>query len=257
MCDPKATIKIEYDSNLRHPICLHRNCTNPSLNCTQSAAHSLTLFSKCYPFHLKEAIVAQASKSIQIYRIESKTKITCDDDTTSSTLNCIDPKNYDHYENYCIPTYLLKEYQNYKHFKLAQLHDNSYGNSGSSNIINDVFLNLDFLMFFCQTMRINEYCEYAANLCVLTMYNLDKYSPCNIFFATQTTLINTGIDGYQTKLVPFLFYPKGKNAIDDLNKVIDFRYKYTKNENDYTMDGNNLFGHYLVKNSKKQKCKLH
>lgn len=112
---------------------------------------------------------------------------------------------------------------------------------------NDLFENVEFYIFFCQTMKMTEYCEHVANLCVLTVYNLDKYSPCNIFYTTQTTLINAGVDTYQTKLVPFLFYAKGRSVSDDLDKIIDFRYKYGKiSTMDYDNEDYSVYGHYAV-----------
>lgn len=76
---------------------------------------------------------------------------------------------------------------------------------------------------------------------------MEKYSPCNVFYASQTTLYTSnGIDGTQTKMVPFLFYPKGRNAIDDVDKVIDHRYKYKRNGEDYEAEGMDALGYYSV-----------
>lgn len=138
-------------------------------------------------------------------------------------MECIDPKNYARFETYCVPNYLLKEFLGYKQFKVNT-------NQATVTAANDLFKNLEFLVFLCQTMKMVEHCEHVANLCVLTVYNLDKFSPCNIFYAMQTTLINAGTDSYQTKLVPFLFYAKGRSISDDLDKIIDYRYRYFKND---------------------------
>lgn len=63
----------------------------------------------------------------------------------------------------------------------------------------------------------------------------------------QTTLINSGTDTYQTKLVPFLFYAKGRGISDDLDKVIDYRYKYSKNGATYDSENYDGYGsHYAV-----------
>lgn len=76
---------------------------------------------------------------------------------------------------------------------------------------------------------------------------MEKNSPCNVFFASQTTLYTSnGIDGTQTKMVPFLFYPKGRNAIDDVDKVIDHRYKYKRNGQDYDAEEMDAYGYYPV-----------
>lgn len=191
--------------------------------------------------HLVEVI--STSKSIQIQRIPSKsnanqtTNVTCTSTTDLSTLDCIDPKNYMRFGTYCIPNYLFKEFLNYKQFKVA---------STSLIAFNDLFENMEFFIFFCQTMKMTEHCEHVANLCVLTVYNLDKFSPCNIFYTMQTTLINAGVDAYQTKLVPFLFYAKGRSVSDDLDKIIDFRYKYGKSM-DYDTEEYGDFGQYKVR----------
>lgn len=82
---------------------------------------------------------------------------------------------------------------------------------------------------------------------------MEKYSPCNVFFPSQTTLYTSnGIDGTQTRMVPFLFYPKGRNTIDDVDKVIDYRYKYKRNGEDYDADGMDSIGYYSVLQQQQQ-----
>lgn len=95
-------------------------------------------------------------------------------------------------------------------------------------------------------MKMIEYCEHIANLCVVTVYNLDKFSPCNIFYTAQTTVVSAGTDSYQTKLVPFLFYAKGHSTTDDLDKVIDHRYKYTKYDANHNSVEYEMFTPYPV-----------
>lgn len=60
-----------------------------------------------------------------------------------------------------------------------------------------------------------------ANLCVLSNYNLDKNSPCSLFFTSQTSIISNGND---VKITPLLFYKKGKDSIDEMDKVLDHQY---------------------------------
>lgn len=205
----------------------------------------------CGLHHLIEIIsTSPPSKSIQIIQIPSKldeknqtTNLSCADvhnPLDLSTFDCIDPKNYVRYEKYCIPNYLLKDYLNYKLFRVSIMRNGVI-------ITVELFENMEFLIFLCQTMKMQDYCEHVANLCVLTVYNLDKFSPCNIFYTMQTTLINAaGIDMYQTKLVPFLFYAKGRSVTDDLDKVIDFRYKYGSNTMDYDSEEYGVLGPYMV-----------
>lgn len=200
--------------------------------------------------HLIEVIsTSPPLKSIQIIQIPSKlneknqtSNVSCADVHNPSDLSnfdCIDPKNYVRYDKYCIPNYLLNDYLNYKLFRVSSMQNGII-------IMVDLFENMEFLIFLCQTMKMLYYCEHVANLCVLTVYNLDKFSPCNIFYTMQTTLINTGVDTYQIKLVPFLFYAKGRSVTDDLDKVIDFRYKFGKNIMDYDSEEYGVLGPYMV-----------
>ncbi|XP_055326927.1 meckelin [Sitodiplosis mosellana] len=234
VCNRKSTTKVEYDTNLRQPICSALNCTNVIECNIQFFAPLLRSAQPCGLEHLVEVIsTSPPSKSIQIQRIPAKsdknqtTNLTCPAYGNSlplSAMECVDPKNYVRFGNYCVPTYLLKDFLNYKQFKVNT-------NQASVTAANDLFKNLEFLVFLCQTMKMVEYCEHVANLCVLTVYNLEKFSPCNIFYGIQTTF--AGTDSYQTKLVPFLFYAKGRSISDDLDKVIDYRYRYFKNDATY------------------------
>lgn len=218
---------------MRQPICSALNCTN-AIECNiQFFSPLLRSPQPCGLEHFVEVIsTSPPSKSIQIQRIPSNStdknqtaNFTCaayKNDVQPQNFECIDPKNYVRFKNYCIPSYMIKDFLHYKQFKATttQL---------SATTVNDLFQNLEFFVFLCQTMKLVEYCEHVANLCVLTVYNLDKFSPCNVFYTMQTTLINAGTDSYQTKLVPFLFYAKGRGVSDDLDKVIDYRYSYMKN----------------------------
>lgn len=238
-CNQKSITKIEYDTNLRQPICSALNCTN-AIECN---IHSslLRLSQPCGLKHFVEVIsTSPPTKSIQIQRLPAKnvdknqiTNFTCPPyGNNLPSLECIDSKNYVRYKNYCIPNYLIKDFLNYKQFKVTTNQP-----SMDATMANDLFKNLDFIVFLCQTMKMTGYCEHVANLCVLTLYNLEKFSPCNIFYTMQTTLISAGMDSYQTKLAPFLFYAKGRSISDDLDKVIDYRYKYVNND-DIDYDSN-------------------
>lgn len=113
---------------------------------------------------------------------------------------------------YCLPKSLLNDYTNYNTFRTAT-----------------VYADLMYITFFCQVLKMSDYCNRLANLCVLSNYNLDKNSPCNLFFATQTSLISNGNDFYY-KTVPSLFYKKGKDTIDELQKVLDHEYRASETE---------------------------
>ncbi len=75
-------------------------------------------------------------------------------------------------------------------------------------------------------MKNAEFCNYLANLCVLSNYNLDKNSPCSLFFTSQTSIISNGND---FKMTPLLFYKKGKDSIDEMDKVVDHQYSVDAN----------------------------
>lgn len=256
MCNRRSVTKIEYDTNLRQPICTALNCTN-AVECNiQLFAPLLRSTESCGLHHLIEVISASPpSKSIQIQRIPSKSidknqtsNITCistERNTQHIPFECVDPKNYVRFQDYCIPNYLMKDFLNYKQFKETNKHPSSAKNT------NNFFENLEYLLFFCQTMKMIDYCEQVANLCVLTIYNLDKFSPCNIFYTTQTTVINAGSESYQTKLVPFLFYAKGRSTTDDLDKVIDYRYRYMKYDSNHYSEEYEMYAPYSVS------CKIH
>lgn len=120
---------------------------------------------------------------------------------------------------------MLGDYFNYKQFGASQ-----------TNVVN-VYADLGILMFLCQSLHLPIYCEYVANLCVLSLYNLERFSPCNHFYAAQTAFAGgIGVDGYQSRVTPFLFYPKGKSTVDDLDKTIDQRYRYGRASDDFFDD---------------------
>lgn len=249
VCNRKSITKIEYDTNMKQPICTPLNCTN-AIECNiQLFVPNLRPSQPCGLEHLVEVIsTSPPSKSIQIQRIPAKAgknqtaNFTCPTYGNSAELpafECVDPKNYVRFKNYCIPNYLIKEFLNYKQFKMTTTQ--SVATTGNS-----LFQHLEFLVFFCQTMKLLEYCEHIANLCVLTVYNLEKFSPCNTFYTMQTTLISAGTDSYQTKLVPFLFYAKGRSVSDDLDKAIDYRYRYVKSDTSYDSEQYDGFIQYPV-----------
>lgn len=133
--------------------------------------------------------------------------------------------NYVRFQDYCIPLSLLSDYFNYKQFKTTQ-----------TNIIN-IYNDLEYYVFFCQSMHITIYCELVANLCVLSQYSLERFSPCNIFYASQSTIVSEiGVNGFKSRITPFLFYAKGKNTLDDLDKIIDQRYRYGSKRDDFYED---------------------
>lgn len=134
---------------------------------------------------------------------------------------------------YCLPQTLLKDIQNYQPFRLSHRHN---GN---------VFRNIKYLTVFCHVMRSTRHCHYLANLCILAFYNLDRYSPCAIFYTYQTYDVSLG-DGnipgagllgpkegsgkaanlwtLSDNVKPALFYRRGKYVNEIFDKYLDFSY---------------------------------
>lgn len=135
------------------------------------------------------------TKNVQIYYDDSK------------NCSCNAKTNLFYKDTYCIAKHLFKDFTNIVNFQPTKL----------------IYKDLQYLNFFCQIMKSTEHCNHLANLCVLTDYNLDKNSPCNLFFITQTAVISNGND-YFHKTTPFLFYRKGKDSTDELTKILDHAY---------------------------------
>lgn len=119
-----------------------------------------------------------------------------------------DPKTHSYFMNkYCIPNSMLKSYNNYNNFKSHTIYDD-----------------LRFYVFMCDTMKMIYHCNYLANLCVLSHYSVEVNSPCSLFFVQQTPEL--GGFGYDvnTRILPFIFYKKGRSTADELTKQIDRKY---------------------------------
>lgn len=136
------------------------------------------------------------SKIVQIYKKDDH-NCTCNTKT-----------NFFFHNEYCIPKFLLKDFTNY---------DNHRPHT--------IYRDLNFITFFCQVMKDVRFCSNLANLCVLSNYNLDKNSPCSLFFTSQTSVISNGND---FKMTPLLFYKKGKDSIDEMDKVLDHQYSVNR-----------------------------
>ncbi|XP_052863318.1 meckelin [Anopheles cruzii] len=148
--------------------------------------------------------------------------------------------------NFCLPHVLLRDVQNYPLFSPSRhLHQ------GRQNV--NVYKNIKYLIVFCHVMRSPRHCQQLANLCVLSFYSLDRYSPCAIFYAYQTydvTGMGAGgasipgvVSASQNYLAgdggpgggvmpktaldvvrPGLFYRRGKYVSELLEKYLDFEY---------------------------------
>lgn len=206
MCNNKSTMEIVYDNVLKHPICTPNNCTSSASQCQPPLN-----VQPCNFYHIREMTTNFQTKSLQIYiqpPINNTSSSTC-------PTSCEDTKTYIQYKNYCIPRVLMKDFINFGKFQPRPIESSAY-------------IDIEFLLFFCHSMKVATACEHLANLCVLSMYNLDKYSPCGLFFSTQTTISSGGDGGFYQKIVPFLFFTRGKSSTDELEKVIDYRYGFDR-----------------------------
>lgn len=139
------------------------------------------------------------TRNVQIFR----------DDSMNCT--CNQKHNLWFQNDYCIAKHLLKDFPN--SFRSNQA----------------LYKDLQPIQFFCQIMKSAQHCNSLANLCVLSNYNLEKNSPCSLFFTTQTSIISNGNDYFQ-KTTPFLFYKKGKDSVDEIEKVLDYTYSVNPND---------------------------
>lgn len=152
-------------------------------------------------------------KSVKIYRNPESLNCLCDDKL-----------NENYHNEYCIKKELLKDLKSYQYFKYPPL-------TQTRNLNTE----LKFIIFFCKILHQRHYCNYLANLCVLTFYNLEKYSPCYLFYTQQQpqqtiTMDDNGqhedgseFDGGE-KLKPFLFFKSNRFNKVLFEKFIDFPY---------------------------------
>jgi hypothetical protein len=205
VCNKDSETRVLFDNILQQPICVNRhqkqqcdNTTTKPANCSPTNSQ-MSVKSTC---HLKKF-------NYTIYGASQIKKVQVFADTGNCTCNI---KTHTLYaKEFCIDNVLLKEYQNYQNFK-------------SLSIYNDI----RFVTFFCHLMKNFTACQKLSNLCVLSMYNIEKYSPCTLFFATQGTdgmgnAVATTGNEFTWKLQPFLFFKKGRASAEMFEKPLDFQ----------------------------------
>lgn len=147
-------------------------------------------------------------KSVKIYRKFQNESCDCDE------------KSNERYEDFCIENELFKGISlPYKNLPLTQ----------SLNLNRD----LKFIVFFCQVLHQRKFCNFLANICVLSHYDLNEQSPCYSFYIQQNNpkelsvndILGEGsiFDGGES-LKPFLFFSSGKSAKTVFKQPIDFSY---------------------------------
>lgn len=190
-CSPNTIERAEYDNFLQQPIC-ERKCSQ----CSNSTVEIPISESLCPLRFFNLTNKRTNKKNIQIYRVTRNASCICDQKFNSL-----------YKSNYCIPNAFLKDYASYGNYPVTQSKQPS----------------LTALMFLCHDMRIRKECNYLANLCVLSDFNMDKNSPCGLFFKSQ---INDFVGGdTEQKIRPYLFYKKGRSTTDELGKTVDVQYK--------------------------------
>lgn len=203
LCDRNSSTIFEYDNILKRPICEKRTEVLPA-----SAA------GLCHYRFVNATKFSSVRKSVRIYRLATNNeKCLCDN------------KSSENYRGtYCIKNELfkdLKSYQQYKNLPLSQALNLGY--------------ELKFIVFFCKILHRRDYCNYLANLCVLTNYNLDQNGPCYAFYQQQNQQISIDeggnvfsegneFDGGE-KMKPFLFFRSRKANKNLFDKFIDFSYR--------------------------------
>lgn len=184
-----ASERAYYDNLEQHSLCDTKNVTTPLKE----------PLIKCTLLFFNLTSIRQKSRNVKMYRLFG------DSPPSSGSCSCDERTNVLYREIYCIPNALLKEYS-------------SYGSQAISRTITE---NMKALLFLCHTMKLRSECNYLANLCVLLEYSLDKQSPCAVFYQAQ---INDYTSEATRRIKPNLFYKKGRNTIEDINKKLDQSY---------------------------------
>lgn len=194
MCDNNSTEVFVYDNILRRPIC---EKGGGKLNAT-----------KCSMRFVNATRFSSVRKAVRIFRDE---KCLCDE------------KGNENYRGeYCIKNELFKDLKNYQYYKNLPL-------TQTLNLSQE----LKYIIFFCKVLHQRNYCNYLANLCVLTHYDLDKNGPCFPFYKQQNQQNGISVDDNASegsefdggeKLKPFLFFKTQKSTKALIEKSIDFSY---------------------------------
>lgn len=151
-------------------------------------------------------------KSVRIFRNAEKKSCSCDDSSSEKYRG-----------QYCIKSELLKNLNHHQFYKNLPL-------SQTLNLGQE----LKFVVFFCKVLHKRSYCNYLANLCALTQYDLHVNGPCITFFKQQNQQVGISIgngsnDGSEfdggEKLKPFLFFKSQKHAKSLFEKFVDFNYR--------------------------------
>ncbi|XP_055544180.1 meckelin [Wyeomyia smithii] len=259
-CEERSIPWRDYDSTMQGPVC--RNTSE----LFDARGPRIEMLNFCKTHHVTLLNATKSGENVvQMYR---KTYPPGNDSTVCGCGNhqqdivtYKDPVQRDMVEIYCLSQSLLREVQNYHPFKLSYRHNG------------DVFRNIKFLIVFCHVIRSPRHCHYLANLCVLSFYSLDKYSPCGLFYTYQTYDMASDNSAFPSSVArgslfgvrdgsdktarlwtfsdtvkPPLFYRRGKYVNEIFEKYLDFSYD-TRAENaanntlNFTLISYDLYGH--------------
>uniref|UniRef100_A0A8W7K9J5 Meckelin n=1 Tax=Anopheles albimanus TaxID=7167 RepID=A0A8W7K9J5_ANOAL len=247
MCNEQSVALRDHDSALHRPV-----CQNVSEFFAQFAATEwFDTVNFCKTIQIG---IVNATKSLRTVFQRRRTfppgteRTVCECDSKANTLYA-EPDLHGGVHNFCVPHVLLRDVQNYPTFS-----PNRHLYQSRQNV--QLYKNIKYLIVFCHVMRSMRHCQQLANLCVLSFYSLDRYSPCAIFYAYQTYdvtgmgaggasipgvvsasqsyLAGDGAGGggvSKAELVrPGLFYRRGKYVSELLEKYLDFEYDNREND---------------------------
>lgn len=190
ICDNNSTEVFEYDNIRKRPICEKPFHLSGQTLCPQRFVNA-TKFSS-------------VRKSVKIYRKFQNESCDCNE------------KRNELYEDFCIENELFKDINlPYKNLPLTQ----------SLNLNRD----LKFIVFLCQVLHQRKFCNFLANICVLTNYDLNENGPCHPFYNQQKnpnelSSMNDDTSDGSERLKPFLFFSSGKSGRSLFKQPIDFSY---------------------------------
>lgn len=218
-CDNNSTEVFEYDNILRRPIC-------------EKGSGRLAA-SACSIRFVNATKFSSLRKSVRVFRNADKRSCRCDEKTS------------DNYRGqYCIKSELLKDLKNHQFYKKLPL-------TQTLNLSQE----LKYIVFFCKVLHQRSYCNYLANICTLTQYDLDKNGPCFIFHKQQNqqsaiTIDESSNEGSEfdggEKLKPFLFFKSQKYAKNLFEKFIDFNYRIKDVSEDFKNSFKNINFKFLL-----------
>lgn len=142
---------------------------------------------------------SSSKKTVRISHRAGKNNCTCDEKINEKYRN-----------EYCIRKELLKDFKKLK----------------------TSTFDLQYIAFFCQVLHKNEYCNYLANLCVLSHYNIEENGACFAFYQQQARRDDFLVEMFKTdneldggeKMKPYIFFGNSKAVKTPLETPVEFPY---------------------------------